>query len=190
MPAIKSAIELAMERTNNLIIDENDKYTIYIKHIENKIKAILRRYREHIINIDDIDKEMMNVEADESLRKSILIDLLIDKLDVSNKNEILFDLLCSISAGLKKPFNKEMETLRRSFIEDKKEIEKTVREKIMNHLKESGIEGNGIEPNIMAWDEWNASLNEAGLVLKQQLNKWRDRLKKADSSVFISNVLK
>ena len=44
MGEIKSAIELAMERTKNLVTDEEERRSLARQDIENKARVVLRRY--------------------------------------------------------------------------------------------------------------------------------------------------
>jgi hypothetical protein len=180
MAVIKSAIELAMERTKGLVMDEEEKKSLALKETEKKVKAVLRRYREGIIESDGVNREIEKIEGDEKWKKSILIDRLIDGLDIKSRNERLFELLNIIGTGLREPFNHEIEVMQKRFLEEMEKRETKVREKITDHMKEIGITGNGVKPNIWEWDEWNDSVEEAGKAFKQHVAEWKDRLKTAN----------
>jgi hypothetical protein len=178
--AIKSAIELAMERTKGLVMDEEEKKSLALKETENKVKAVVKRYLEGIIESNGVDKEMAKIEADEVLKKSILIDRLIDEIDMKSNNERLLEFINVICEGLREPFKHEMEMMQKDFLEGTAKSESTVREKIINHLREMGVSGSGVEPNIRAWNEWNESAEEAGRAFKDRMIEWKDRLKAAN----------
>ncbi|MCX5812586.1 MAG: hypothetical protein NT178_08590 [Proteobacteria bacterium] len=180
MSAIKSAIELAMERTKDLVMDEEEKKSLALKETENKVKAVVRRYLKGIIDGNGVDGEMARIGADEGLKKSILMDRLIDEFDISSNNELLVELLKVIGEGLKEPFKHEMEMMQKTFLDETGKRETTVREKITNRLGEIGITGSGVEPNIQAWDEWNDSVEEAGKLFKDHIIEWKNRLKTAN----------
>jgi hypothetical protein len=175
--AIKSAIELAMERTKDLVMDEKERKSLALKETENKVKAVVRRYLEGIIEIDGVDKEIARIEADEELKKSILIDRLVDEFDINSNNKLLLELINVICEDLKAPFNHEMETMQKDFLKETEKRETKVKEKITVHLKDIGITGSGVEPNIEAWDEWNKSMEEAGRAFKNRMIEWNNRLK-------------
>jgi hypothetical protein len=175
--AIKSAIELAMERTKGLVMDEEERKSLAAKETENKVKAVVRRYREGIIESDGVDSEMAKIGADEGQKKSILMDKLIDELDINSNNERLLELFNVIGEGLSETFKYEREIIQKNFLEETEKRETKVREKISGHLKEIGITGSGVEPNIQAWDEWNDSVEEAGRAFKNNMIEWNKRLK-------------
>jgi hypothetical protein len=63
MAVIKSAIELAMERTRNLVLGEEEKRTLAEKEIEVKTRAVVRRYLQGMTEIDGVTKELDGVNA-------------------------------------------------------------------------------------------------------------------------------
>jgi hypothetical protein len=178
--AIKSATELAMERTKGLVMDEEERKSLALKETENKVKAVVKRYLEGIIENNGVDKEIARIDADEGLKKSIMIDRLIDEFDISSNNKRLFDLINGICEGFGEPSKHEMEMMQKDFFEETGKSEVTVREKVINRLGEMGISGSGAEPNIQAWDEWNKRAEEAGRAFKDRMIEWKKRLKAAD----------
>jgi hypothetical protein len=178
MSAIKSAIELAMERTKGLVMDDEERKSLALKETENKVKAVVKRYLEGIIERNGVDKEIARIEADEGLKKSILIDRLIDELDIinNNNNVKLLKILNAICEGLKEPFKYDMEIMQNEFLEETVKSKTVIREKVLNRLREIGITGSGVEPNVQAWDEWNGNMEETGRAFKNRIIEWKNRL--------------
>ncbi len=181
MSAIKSAIELAMERTKGLVMNEDERKSLALKETENKVKAIVKRYLEGIIESNGVDREIARIEADKGLKKSILIDRLIVEFDINNNNDRLLEFINVICNGMKEPFKHEMEVMQKGFLEETGKSEITVREKAVNRLGEMGISGSGVEPNIQPWDEWRECVEETGKAFKNRMIEWKDRLKAANS---------
>jgi hypothetical protein len=111
MSGIKSAIELAMERTKNLVMSEEEKKSFAAKELENKIRAVVRRYLEGIIEEDGVNKEIGAIEGDEKSMKSLLVDLLVEEFDVKGRNERLLELLGNIAARAKESLKYELEAM-------------------------------------------------------------------------------
>ena len=61
MAEIKSAIELAMEKTKNLVIDSKEREEMAVKEIEDKVKAVIRRFMEEMI--DHVDSELVRSDV-------------------------------------------------------------------------------------------------------------------------------
>jgi hypothetical protein len=181
MSAIKSAIELAMERTKGLVMDDEERKSLALKETENKVKAVVKRYLEGIIERNGVDKEIARIKADEGLKKSILIDRLIDEFDINSNNDRLLKILNVICEGLKEPFKYDMEIMQNKFLEETVKSEIVIREKVLNRLREIGITGSGVEPNVQAWDEWNENVEETGRAFKERIIEWKNRLNAAGS---------
>jgi len=177
MSGIKSAIELAMERTKDLVMSEEERKSFATKELENKVRAVVRRYLEDIIEGDGVNKELSAIEGDEKSKKSILIDLLAEEFDAKERNERLLELLSDMAGSASEPLKQELEKMREGYAEQIEKRGSTVREKIMGHLKEMGITGTAIEPNREEWAEWGESIEEAGEAFKKSLADWKDKLK-------------
>ena len=179
MSGIKSAIELAMERTKNLVMSEEERKSFAIKELENKVRAVVRRYLEGIIESAGLYKELAAAEGDEKSVKSLLVDTLVDEFDVKEENANLLDLLSDIAGGVKKPLGQELQKMRTRYAEQVKDSESAVRKKVIGRLKEMGITGNAVEPNTEEWEEWGESIKEAGESLRKSVFEWKEKLKAA-----------
>jgi hypothetical protein len=179
MSGIKSAIELAMERTKNLVMSEEERKSFATKESGNKVRAVARRYLEGIIESDAVSKELSAVEGDEKSVKSLLVDILVEEFNAKERNERLLALLSDIAGSIREPFKQELEMMRKGYTEQIEKRGSTVREKIMGRLKEMNITGSAVEPNAEEWEEWGESIEEAGEAFKKSIVGWKDKLKAA-----------
>jgi len=180
MAVIKSAIELAMERTKNLVLGEEEKKALAEKETEGRLRAVVRRYLEGMTEIDGVEKELKGIKADYHLQGSVLIDMLTEELDIKGKNERLFELLDIVYGELRQPLRGELEMLRKRFAEQMERREILVRKEITERLKEDGISGDGFEPNVEAWDEWKEGMEELKKVFKGRFVEWKNKLKEVN----------
>ena len=178
MAEIKSSIELAMEKTKNLVMDEEERKLSALRDTENKIRATLRRYLEGMIERDDVEKEMEEIKGDEGLKRSLLLDLLIEEFDIGSDNTRLLELFYIVNGGLQESLKKELATLKNKFKEEMEKRGMIIRERIAGRLREMGITGDGVEPNIEEWDEWKEGQEEAGAVFKKRIAEWKNKLTK------------
>ncbi len=88
MGEIKSAIELAMERTRGLVLDEKEKEALALKELENGLKALVLRLREEIIDIDEFRGEYGAFKGEKLQKSRALFDIVIDELDVTDDNAV------------------------------------------------------------------------------------------------------
>lgn len=175
MAIIKSAIELAMERTKNLVMDEEEKKGAARRELENRVKAILRRYLEEMIGKDDLQKEIDRLNNDNGPILSMLMDLIIDEVG-GEKSEKLFELLETTVGKVNEHSLRELVTLKGRFTEQLERRGILVRQDILAHLRKMGVGGNAVIPNIEEWEEWRESMGEMALVFKDRLREWRGRV--------------
>ena len=93
MAKIKSAIELAMERTKNLVMDEKEKEEFARRGLEDRLRAIMRRFLEGMIGREELLTELGGMKAGKREKRLLLIDLVLEEFSLPGDKERLFDLL-------------------------------------------------------------------------------------------------
>jgi len=176
MAEIKSAIELAMERTKHLIMDKDEKEAFAIQEVEGKVKALLRRYMEDMADKDEVAKEYGLIKGDKRHKKSIVISFFMDQFDFQGDNKKLLSLFDLAGIDLPNPLKQEMEASQKTFQEEMEKRRQGMNERVVLKLKEMGIQGNGIVPNLEAWDDWKKEVKELEESFKGKLGKWKDAL--------------
>jgi hypothetical protein len=177
MSEIKSAIELAMERTKNLVMDEQEKREFAQKDLEDKLRAVMRRFLEGMIEGDEFLNEYGSMKAEKTLKRGLLVDLLVQEFDTSTGNERLFTLLELVGGDAGGEFREEAFVLRGRFQEELRSREAGIRGNIIDHLREMGISGSAIEPNVVEWEEWREATREIGGRFKTRLQEWKERIR-------------
>lgn len=177
MAEIKSAIELAMERTANLVMDEGEKEESRKKELENKLKAVLRRYLEGIVELDRALDEIDGVKADAGLKRGLLMDLLLEEIDITKENARILALFKRMG-NLPGSLMAEFDALQKEFARELTKKESAVRDKVTARLEAMGVTGDGLEPNVEAWEEWAEARDRTGRIFREQTEKWKERLAK------------
>ncbi len=187
MAEIKSAIELAMERTKNLVMDDEEKRESRKKEAENKVKAILRRYLEGMTGADGAMSEIEEVKADPALKKSLLVGLLLDEIDITGDNTRLLPLFRRAAGDLPGALMDEFETIREDFLRELEAKEGLIRERVTERLHGMGITGDGLEPNVEAWEEWDHAREESARNVAEHIKEWKGKVVKIlDKGLFPS----
>jgi hypothetical protein len=179
MAEIKSAIELAMEKTRNLVMDDEEKRESQKKEVENRVRAILRRYLEGITETERAMAEMEEIKADPGLKKKLLMTLLIEDFDITSENSRMLDLFHHVGSGLFGLFVAELDEIRKEFSLEMKKRESVVRSKVESRLEDMGITGDGLDLNVEAWEEWSDARAETGQIFGKRIDEWKERLVKA-----------
>ncbi len=90
MAEIKSAIELAMERTSNLVMDEEEKRGLVRKDLEGRLKAAMRRFLEGMTDRERFLGDYEGIKGDRREKRSILAGLLIQGFETFDRERALF----------------------------------------------------------------------------------------------------
>jgi hypothetical protein len=176
MAEIKSAIELAMERTKNLVMDEKEKERSLIQEGENRLKGFVRRFLEGSVDVDDFRAQYDKLDLPEDSKRALVVDIVVSGFDVGEDTK-LFDLLHVVDRSLDEGLRKELDSLEKQFSKALEKKSGEVRKRILNRLKEMGISGTALEPNLTAWDEWKEAAAETKKAFNQPLQRWKDQVK-------------
>lgn len=183
MAEIKSAIELAMEKTKNLVVDPKEREAMAIKEIEDKVKAVLRRYAEAMIDSERAVKELERIQGDTELRKTIIFDTIVDEFDVHKNNDRLFLLFDAIGMDIPQAIHGEFEMLNKRFRKELEAQKEIVEGNIRNILAEFKITGNALEANLDAWEEWHKEVERTSDGFQKSLETLKDKIRAAHKSV-------
>lgn len=179
MAEIKSAIELAMERTKNLVMDEEEKRALARKELDVRVRGVVRRHLEGLTGVSGFRGEFENLKGDDEEKKTVLLAILFEELDLRRENGVVLDLLDVVNGRLDPALREELHSIRRQFLEEMASQEDGARGRILERLSMAGISGEGIEPNLEAWPEWQESMDETNRALQHKVESWKERASRA-----------
>jgi len=152
MAEIKSTLDLIMEKTQNMVLTEDEKEEILRKELNGKIKGWIQQYRDNIMSLDAIKSEIQKEEKDRQVElKKTLKKESIQRIEPDEDNTKSFQLLEEI-LGIN---NDSIITMINRFQEmlDTEKINKT--NEMKNRLNEKGISGTAVVPNLDSDEGWN-----------------------------------
>jgi hypothetical protein len=181
---IKSAIELAMEKTKNLVMDEGEKRAFARKGLEERLRALMRRFFEGMIGREEFLAEYRGMKAEKRDLALLVIDMIIEEFGREGEKDRPFELLELLGEEAGGGLAEEARALRDGFREELRADVSGVREKIMTRLGEMGISGEALEPNIEEWDEWKDAAQKRGSLFRKRLYEWKDKAERAPLQSF------
>jgi hypothetical protein len=179
MAEIKSAIELAMERTKSLVMDEEEKREFARRDLSERLKAVARRFLEGIIGREEFISEYEGVGGGKREKIGCLLGLLVEEFEASADKERLFDLMEVVGGQAGGRLAEDARALRDIFREELAASRASVRKSILERLSDMGIRGGSLEPNVEEWEEWKEAVGEAGRSLDRRVREWKDRAENA-----------
>ncbi|UCH06223.1 MAG: hypothetical protein JSV55_08785 [Deltaproteobacteria bacterium] len=157
MGEIKSTLDLVLEKTRNLTLSEEEKRNIAREELDKKIRGIVGKYMDDLLPLNRIREELESIESSEPdlPYKLFTVHLLahVDlDVDISAILSALKEVVGSDPASLEvlqQEYKADKETARRSFAEDN-----------LSALKERGVSGSAVVPNLDGIPEWVQFLSE------------------------------
>lgn len=176
---IKSAIELAMERTKGLVMDDKEKQEAVARELGSRMGGLLRRYLEEMIDLDDFRKEYEKLAGNEAQKKGLLVEAALSEFDLSEDNQKVFDILSFAGGEGDDRLKREIDDLQSEFNNRMAAEVEGVRKSISARLEKMGISGNAVEPNVAEWDEWKSAMDQTKSFFKKRLAEWKTRIRQA-----------
>jgi len=180
MAEIKSTLELALERTKKFSLSEKDREEIRQKEIQQRILSFFHRYRDNHLPLHDIQKELERM--DEKTRHSVregLLSLWTEGLSLDEQGE---KFLKGIEFLIRKEMGAVQEAfhqLRIQYQEEQIQIRQKMKALLIASLKEEGIGGDAVDPNVEANDLWKEETSR----LNQQFHARLESIKQQISTL-------
>jgi hypothetical protein len=172
MAEIKSAIELAMEKTKSLVMDEQERRNFAEKEAENKVRVLLRRFREGLADLGDTRDAFQEIRVDDRAKRAVLVDVVTREFDILDRDKVFVDLLDSV-CGLPEAIRDELKVIRKRYEEELERRAMIFRERLRDELKVQGLSGTALELNLEGWDPWQQEARETKGAFERRIIDWK-----------------
>jgi hypothetical protein len=178
MAEIKSALELALERSKKYVISDEEREKMRQKEILQKAMGLFHRFKEGHLSINEMMKEIERM--DDKMRervKEILLSQWTEHLALDPDSERLFDALESLKGRSLQSLREKFESLRSVYHHEIKEARQTLSLDLAEALKSEGIDGDAVEPNPEGSEKWESRVERIDRSHQGRLNEIKDALK-------------
>jgi hypothetical protein len=159
MGEIRSTLDIIMEKARGVEVTEEDKAAFMRREVEGKIRGILQRHLDGVIDTERLQSEIEALGAD---RQGIAVAALrrecLERMALDGENRGLLDILSHIAESDTKPVEELLLRYRQDLEKKRVDCEAALSE----HLKSRGISGSAVVPNLKADTEWISYSAEAG----------------------------
>jgi hypothetical protein len=177
MAEIKSAIQLAMERTQGLVMDEKEKQSMAMKELASSVLTIFRRYRESLADDVEAEEQLDALKCDKETKKKIVLDLLGDEFEGAEDVSSFDRLFSFVRFVIDERSYRELKQIERSFADELEKERSGIKIRILKDLAAAGVEGDSVEPNVEAGPKWLEASLEIRRSFKRQIDEWKDSVK-------------
>lgn len=151
MGEIKSTLDLIMEKTKGMTMSDAEKKAFMRNELEGKVRGFLQRFLDGFINTKRVKIEIAGLGDDrQTMAMEILAGESLRKIDLEEDNSRVFEILEQV-AGM------DVGAIKKALSESKRQLheQRRAHEKILlDKLKEKGVSGSAVIPNVGADPEW------------------------------------
>ena len=151
MGEIRSTLDIIMEKAKGVQVTEEDKAAFMRREVEGKIRGILQRHLDGILDREQLQSEMEAFGGDrQEIAAAALRRECLERMVLDGDNHGLLNILSRVSRFDAKPVKKLLLRCREEL-----ETKRSLREALLGEqLKRQGISGSAVIPNLKADPEW------------------------------------
>lgn len=167
MGEIKSTLDIIMEKAQNLTVTDEDKKQFKEKEIRSRIRGLFQKYLDGIIRLHQLQSEMATFSPDQVEQARVsLKELSLEGLTTNGDNNPVFDILNQVLGIDISPITELIQSIEN---EQRAAKDKMTAEQAAQ-LRQKGITGTAVIPNIKANKTWRDYLTEAEKQFQKKLS--------------------
>jgi len=152
---IKSTLDLVLEKTRDLTLTEEEKRNLEREELDKKVQRIVNRYLDNSLPVSRLRKEVEGIDSKEAdLPYKLLTRHLVAYFNLDTDNSAIVSALSEV-VGLD---TTPLTTLQREYQAEKEETKRSFTEEALLSLKNKGVSGSAVKPNLNRIPEWDQFL--------------------------------
>jgi len=156
MTEIRSTLDIIMEKAKTLTVTDEDKKGFAEKEVKGLVKGLFQKYLDGILPTQQFKTEMASFDEDRRpFMKKELLTACLSAMTVEGDNQPLFEILDQLLGYDIKPVLDLIDEFQEQQTEERN---KRITERIQT-LKELGVSGSAVTPNLGADSTWRAYLS-------------------------------
>jgi hypothetical protein len=151
MGEIRSTLDIIMEKTKGLTMTEEEKRELKRRELAGKARGLIQKYVDGIIELDRAEVEVAAAgEGEKDMFRRAMIEESMDWIAPGQDNEAVLRVLDNTTGIDIQPIRKILADFK-----DRMDEKRNMRENVLRtKLREKGISGSAVIPNIEADPEW------------------------------------
>ena len=166
MAEIKSTLELIMEKTRDMTPTDEEKEAFRKKEIQGKVKGLLMKFLDGFLDLAKLKNEISPYEEkDRAAVRDILVHDCLDRIDPDADNTLPFDILKHLAGMDIEP----IQTLLSDYTSKMDKERRVYEQSLGSRIREKGISGSAVLPNIEADPDWIRFVQESKTGLHKEM---------------------
>lgn len=144
MGEIKSAIELAMERTSHMSLSKEEKAKQKKADFEKMLHGALQQYSDGLFSINGLQDRIKEIQKELKISDNQLVKKsVLNQIDPDQDNEHWLDLL----SVLEPAFHVSLQNILSDYLAEQSRLSEAAKNQVLEQLAQKGITGSSIVPN-------------------------------------------
>lgn len=180
MGEIKSALELAMERSKKYAISDAEREKIKEKEILQKAMGLFHRYKEGHFTLNELAREIerMDEKAREKVKETLLSQWL-DALALDDDSKRFLDAIESMKGRGLNEIKEKFQKIIAAYQKETDEARQRMSQQLAEDLRSEGIDGDAVDPNVEGQASWKNLLDTVRRSHQGKLDKIKEGLRKS-----------
>jgi hypothetical protein len=158
MAEIKSAVELAMERTKGLRLSHEEMEKMKEEEIQGKAVSLVNRYLEVDFHLREVKKELAKFDPQQRKHlERLFLQTLIDAMNLERDNALILQGLETLLPASAWTIKKIKDLIQKYQEKKKDELRKT-ETGLLAKLESLGISGSAVHPKAEGSPEWEQAV--------------------------------
>ena len=178
MSEIKSAVELALEKTKGLGLSREEKEKMRGEEIAQKARSLVTRYLQVDFNFRELEKELSRIEPEQRppLERLILQEL-VQTIQLDRDHSLISQGIQALRPKAEGLFE-ELKRFMQRYQQKQQEEYSQVKKKLQAHFATLGISGSAVQVNVDGSQEWEKSLAAFRPSFEKELRSLKEKIEK------------
>ena len=178
MAGIKSAIELAMEKTKGLRLSREEKEKLKEEEVQIKAHGLVNRFLEVDFHLREVEKDLAKYHPDQRAQlEKLILHYLSEAVALDRDNDLIYQGVEAFRKESKKTVEK-IRHLTESYHQRREKEYKKIEKDLLKKLERQGISGSAVQPKIEGSQEWQEALAKFKQPFEDQLHTLKEELQK------------
>ena len=178
MAEIKSAVELALEKTKGLQLSREEKEKLKEEELHSRAQGLVNRFLEVDFHLKEVEKDLAKYDPGqrEHLEK-LMLHYLCGAITLDRDNDLIFQGIEAFEKKSKNTIKKIRELIEGYRLRQEKEY-KQAEKVLLKKWERQGISGSAVQPKIEGSQEWQEAVNKFKPPFEDQLHTLKEQLSK------------
>jgi hypothetical protein len=177
MAEIKSAIELAMEKTKDFHLSREEMNRLKEDEMQAKARSLVNRFLEVDFHFKEVEKELLKfTPAERTPIEKLMRRYLAEAIQLDRDNDLIFQGIETFRKE-SQPLNRQIQELIKNYHEQKEKAYAETGKNLLAKWEKQGISGSAVQAKVEGSPEWEKALLEFKPAFEEQLRVLQEKLK-------------